>query len=353
MKEYTIAKFKPISMALLAAVLYGISAPFSKMLLKQLSPYMMASLLYLGAGMGMLIINTAKKIFSSEKAEASITKKELKYVVFMILLDIVAPILFMLGLRLSASSSASLLNNFEIVATSLIALMVFKEAVGRRMWIAIALITIASIVLSVNDFSSFNLSLGSIFILLACVTWGFENNCTRMLSLKDPIQIVIIKGLGSGVGALIIALILNMVSFNLNYMLFALLLGFLAYGLSIFFYIKAQRDLGAARTSAFYAAAPFIGVIISWLILRESISLSFFIALAIMLIGTYFAISERHLHMHIHKKTTHEHTHSHDDMHHTHSHEGSVQGKHSHEHTHDSVEHKHPHTPDTHHRHSH
>lgn len=231
--------------------------------------------------------------------------------------------------------------------------MVFKEAIGKRMWIAIALITIASIVLSVKDFSSFTFSIGSLFIVLACVSWGFENNCTRKLSIKDPTQIVIIKGFGSGLGALIIALLLEMATFNIIYLSLALLLGFLAYGLSIFFYIRAQRHLGAARTSAYYAAAPFIGVIISWLVLKESISISFFIALSIMLVGTYFAMTEKHLHMHLHENITHEHTHSHDDMHHIHTHKEDIKGDHSHIHSHEIIEHKHPHTPDTHHRHKH
>jgi len=346
-------RFKPVSFAILAAALYGISAPISKMLLNEISPYMLAALLYLGAGIGMLIINTVKLVLKKERTEAKITKNELPFVILMILLDIAAPILLMVGLSMTTASSASLLNNFEIVATSLIALMIFKEAVGKRMWVAIALITLASVILSVKDFSNLSFSMGSVFIVLACISWGFENNCTRRLSHKDPVQVVIIKGFGSGAGALIIALVYNKAAVNIPFMFIALALGFLAFGMSIFFYIKAQRDLGAARTSAYYAAAPFIGVIISWIVLRETISITFFIALAIMLLGTYFAVSEKHKHTHLHLKTTHEHKHSHDDMHHTHKHEDNTQNEHSHEHTHKKGEHKHTHTPDIHHRHKH
>jgi thiol:disulfide interchange protein len=148
-------------------------------------------------------------------------------------------------------------------------------------------------------------------------------------------------------------MILKEYSRNVTYIALALLLGFVAYGLSIFFYIKAQRELGAARTSAFYAAAPFIGVLISWIILQEGITKSFLIALIIMLVGTYFAVSENHKHSHTHTKEVHEHKHNHNDGHHTHIHEHEVAAEHSHEHAHEAVEHKHTHLPDLHHRHFH
>ncbi|HYF84460.1 MAG TPA: DMT family transporter [Clostridia bacterium] len=340
-------------MAILAAALYGISSPVSKLLLIEIPPTLMAALLYLGAGLGMLLVNMLKVLRKREQIEAKMTNKEIPYVVGMILLDIAAPIFLMLGLTITTSSNASLLNNFEIVATALIALSIFKEAIGKRMWIAISLITISSIILSVKDFSSFSFSIGSIFVIMACLCWGFENNCTRMLSLKDPLQIVVVKGFGSGVGSLIISMTLKEYSSNVAYIAFALLLGFVAYGLSIFFYIKAQRELGAARTSAFYAAAPFIGVLISWFVLQEGIADSFLIALIIMLVGTYFAVSEDHKHTHIHTEEVHEHKHNHIDGHHIHIHEQEVIGEHSHEHTHEAVEHKHTHLPDLHHRHSH
>ena len=137
------------------------------------------------------------------------------------------------------------------------------------------------------------------------------------------------------------------------YIALALLLGFFAYGLSIYFYILAQRELGASRTSAYYAAAPFIGVLISWLVLKEEITITFLIALAVMLIGAYFAISEKHRHLHIHPEITHEHRHNHTDMHHNHIHDPEVIGEHSHEHTHEKIEHEHTHVPDLHHRHTH
>ncbi len=346
-------KYKAVGMAILAALLYGISAPISKLLLNELPATLMAALLYLGAGSGMLAISIYNVVTKKEQLEAKITSKEGPFVLAMILLDILAPILLMAGLKMTTSSNASLLNNFEIVATSLIALFIFKETIGKRMWLAITLITVSSIILSVSDFSSFKFSLGSVFVLLACLSWGLENNCTRMLSLKDPLQIVVIKGFGSGIGSLIICFMLNEFSQNWPYIAVALLLGFVAYGLSIYFYIRAQRDLGAARTSAFYATAPFIGVIISWIVLREGITPSFLIALVIMLIGTYFAVTEDHGHEHQHSPESHDHKHSHQDGHHDHHHPEAVIGEHAHEHTHQPVKHQHKHLPDLHHRHSH
>jgi drug/metabolite transporter (DMT)-like permease len=354
---------RAIFYAVLAAALFGICSPISKLLLVNLDPTFMAALLYLGAGAGMLAVRMTGLLRGRPQSEAKITKNEFPYVASMILLDIGAPIFLMLGLTLTAASTASLLNNFEIVATSAVAMIFFREPLGRRMWLAILLITVSSIILSVENIHELSFSPGALFVLAACLCWGVENNCTRRLSLKDPLQIVIIKGFGSGIGAFLISAAVGGVSGKLSYIMEALLLGFVSYGLSIFFYIAAQRVLGAARTSIYYAAAPFIGVIISWIVLRDAISGSFLTALSIMLIGTYFAISEKHKHRHAHTTETHEHRHSHNDGHHTHSHgEGfsdehsrkdSSGGEHSHVHTHQAVEHTHPHTPELHHQHRH
>ena len=342
----------PILLAILAAVCYGVSSPAAKLLLKELSPVFMASLLYLGAGVGMFTVRTVTNIKKRENKEAVITKKELPFMVGMIILDIAAPVLFMLGLTMTTPATVSLLNNFEIVATSVIALAIFKESIGKRLWTAISLIILSSILLSVEDLSSFSLSIGAIFALLACVCWGFENNCTRMLSLKDPLQIVIIKGLGSGIGSLLIAFFTKSLSANAIYICFALLLGFFAYGLSIYFYILAQRELGAARTSAYYAIAPFIGVGLSFVLFRQNITGTFILALAIMIFGTYFAAFENHEHIHNHERIEHEHRHNHTDGHHNHSHDFPVKD-HSHKHTHEALTHEHSHTPDMHHVHTH
>jgi drug/metabolite transporter (DMT)-like permease len=337
---------RSILYAILAAVCYGVSSPISKMMLENIPPVFMASLLYLGAGFGMGIVVLAKR--NTLQKEAKLRKNDLPYVIGMIILDIIAPVFLMSGLILSSPENVSLLNNFEIVATSFIALIVFKEMIGRRMWVAVVLITISTIILSFDDINNFTFSKGSLLVIAACLSWGFENNCTRMLSLKNPLEIVVLKGIGSGIGSLVIAIITKAYSINILYILFSLLLGFFAYGLSVYFYILAQRNLGASRTSAYYALAPFIGVTLSFLFFRQQLTLSFIAALIIMITGTYFAASERHIHLHIHKKIEHEHRHSHNDGHHNHIHE-TIAGEHSHLHTHEELKHTHIHMPDLHH----
>lgn len=284
-------EFKAIFFAILAAALYAISSPVSKLLLNEIPPTFMASFLYLGAGFGMLILDLGRnnKHNKHGNTEERLTKKELPYTVSMVVLDIAAPVFLMLGLTMTSAANVSLLNNFEIVATSLIAMAIFKEPVGKRLWAAIFLITVSSILLSLEDVSSLSFSQGSLFVLLACTCWGLENNCTRKLSIKDPLQIVVIKGFGSGTGSLLIAIILEEKIDKVSLIPAALILGFFAYGLSIFFYIYAQRDLGAARTSAYYAVSPFIGAALSLIIFREIPTPTFIIAIIIMLAGMYFA----------------------------------------------------------------
>ena len=278
--------------ALLAAVLYAVNAPVSKLLLRQVPATVMAALLYLGAGAGVFLMGTVRRLSGREREERPLTRKELPYTVGMVALDIAAPIFLMAGLTRTTAANASLLNNFEIVATAITALVVFREAISKRLWLAIALVTASSLLLSFEDMSSLSFSWGSLLVLLACVCWGFENNCTRMLSSKDPMEIVVIKGFGSGLGSLVIALALGERLPGALLCLCALALGFVAYGLSIYFYIYAQRYLGAAKTSTYYAAAPFVGAGLSMVIFWEAPSGTYIAALVIMLAGTYFAATD-------------------------------------------------------------
>ena len=279
--------------AILAAALYALNAPASKLLLQNVPPSMMAAFLYLGAGLGMLLMGLARKAAGRPSAEAHLTRKDLPYTIGMIVLDILAPIFLMIGISHTTAANASLLNNFEIVATSLIALFIFKEKISRRLWLAIGLIVLSSALLTVEDAGSLKFSVGSVFVLLASCCWGLENNCTRMLSQSDPQEIVIVKGLGSGAGALLVALLTGESFPAWGYVPFALLLGFVAYGLSIYFYVYAQRYLGAARTSAYYAIAPFIGVLMSLAIFREMPGMIFFAALAVMIVATVLVTKDQ------------------------------------------------------------
>ncbi len=275
--------------AVLAAALYALSTPFSKLMLTSIPPRIMASLVYIGAGLGMAIVGGVQRLSGHSSNDPPLSWEDWPYVVGMIVLDIAAPILLMLGLRSSSAASVSLLNNFEIVATSIIALTLFKEAISKRLWAAIVCVTIASMLLSIEEPGSLSFSMGSLFVLLACGCWGMENNCTRKLSRKDPLEIVVLKGIGSGSGALIIALLCGeSLAWSLE-IIGALVLGFLAYGLSIFFYVRAQACLGTAKTSAFYAIAPFVGSALSLILFREQPGAFFWIALLIMALGAYLA----------------------------------------------------------------
>ncbi len=342
---------KAVLFAVLAAVCYGLSAPFSKLFLDKLSPTFLAGLLYLGAGLGMLLLYIPSLRRSGR--EAHVTRKDLPYLTAMVLLDIAAPILLLWGLSLSTPATVSLLNNFEIAATAVIALVIFKEVVGKRLWAAIGLITLSCIVLSVDDFASLSFSKGAMLALLACLCWGAENNCTRQMSLKNPMEIVLIKGFGSGLGALLIAFVLGEAAWAPAAVLLALPLGAVAYGGSVYFYILAQRDLGAARTGAYYAFAPFIGVFLSFIVVGQPLKTNFVTAFVLMAAGAYLAATETHIHKHRHESLAHEHRHRHDDGHHIHSHPCPVKGSHSHFHTHDPIEHTHAHLPDLHHTHMH
>ena len=284
-----------IFLAILAAALYAINSPLSKLLLDYMPPTLMAGFLYIGAGLGMGVIALFRKTKKAQKREASLTKSELPYTIAMILLDIAAPICLLLGLQSTTAANVSLLNNFEIVATALIALMLFKEKISVRLWCGILFVTLSCALLSFEDISSLQFSFGSLFILLACVCWGFENNCTRKISSKDPLQIVLLKGMFSGIGSVIIGFCLGE-KINVLWSVFAVLaVGFVAYGLSIFFYVHAQRLLGAARTSAYYAVSPFIGTLLSLAIFRVFPHYVYFIALGCMIVGAWLCASDKPL----------------------------------------------------------
>lgn len=329
-------KVMALMMALLAATFYAINTPFSKVLLEKVTPTFMASFLYLGAGTGvgiMYLLNSKK-----EKNIEKLSKTDLPYTVGMIVLDILAPIFLMIGINIGSASNASLLGNFEIVATALIALLIFKEIVTSRLWIAIGFITLSSILLSFEGSGSFKFSLGSLFVILATCCWGLENNCTRMISNKSTYEIVILKGIFSGTGSFIIAIILGENISEIKYILLSMMLGFVAYGLSIFLYIRAQRELGAAKTSAYYAIAPFIGTFLSFAVDKDRLTKVYFIGLIFMIIGSvivvYDSMLKNHIHYHIHtivhthNGSTHKHVIKHE---HTHSHMGSEE-KHYHSH---------------------
>lgn len=324
MKTKNIATFY----AVLAAALYAINIPLSKLLLNHIKPTMMAAFLYLGAGIGLFVYSLTEKAFGKQVKREPLTKKELPYTIAMVVLDIAAPILLMFGISSTNSANVSLLNNFEIVATSIIALVVFKEVISKKLWFAIALVTVASAILSFEGSESFTFNSGSLFVLGACLCWGLENNCTKMISNKSSVEIVIIKGTFSGLGSLLCAFIVCENLPAIQWILCTLLLGFVAYGLSIHFYIMAQKNLGAAKTSAYYSVAPFLGVVFSFLFLSERPGIQFYAALVIMIISTYLMVKDtialQHTHEHAHGDIVHTHIHTHDNDSENHNHKHNL-----------------------------
>ena len=277
-----------VAAAFLAACLYALSTPCSKVLLGSVAPNMMAALLYLGAGVGMAALTAVRAaVRRAPAAEEPLERADAPYAVAMVLLDIAAPILLMAGLAHAAPENVALLNNFEIVATAVIAFAAFRERVAPRTWAGIAVITASCALLSLEGAGALSFSSGSLLVLGACLCWGVENNCTSRLSEKDPAQVVVVKGFGSGAGALAVALLAGDALPALPDAAAALLLGFVAYGLSIFFYVYAQRGLGAARTSAYYAVNPFIGAALSLALFQTVPGPMFLIALALMALGAW------------------------------------------------------------------
>jgi drug/metabolite transporter (DMT)-like permease len=347
----------PIIQAILAALLFGASAPFAKMLLGDVEPVTLAGLLYLGSGLALLLLYAGRRLLSRQpQTEARLKRPDIKWLAGAVLAGgVAAPILQMFGLRGTPGSTASLLLNFETVATTLIAALVFKEHIGKRAWRAILLITLASILLSLNLKGGWGISLGALGVLGACVLWGVDNNFTRNISGKDPQTIVMVKGLAAGAFSLTLALLLGNSLPNVGTTLKALLLGSLSYGLSIILFIRAMRGLGAARTSALFAISPLAGILLSFIFLRETPSIMLLAALPLMALGTVALLTEEHHHAHLHPALIHEHAHRHDDGHHDHEHENEVDPskRHSHVHEHTEMTHDHEHMPDINHRHEH
>lgn len=323
-----------VILALLAAVFYAFNTPFSKVLLNNVAPTFIAAFLYLGAGVGVGIMYLYH-IKKEEKSER-LTKQDLPYTIGMIMLDIAAPIFLMIGIKMGTASNASLLGNFEIVATTLIALLIFKEKVSWKLWIAIGFITLSSIVLSFEGSGSFRFSIGSLFVILATCSWGLENNCTRKISNKSTYEIVLLKGIFSGGGSFTIAMVLGEKIPEIKYIAVVMLLGFVSYGLSIFLYIRAQKNLGAAKTSAYYAVAPFVGSFLAFAVNGENLAVEYFIGLVLMLVGTVFVVYDTMIKHHLHGHT-HTIAHTHNGVTHTHV------ITHEHEHNHFGNEERHGH----------
>ena len=344
-----------VSFAMLAAVLFGASTPFSKILLGKTEPVMLAGLLYLGSGIGLTIWSRFRSQSKAGTGEAQLKRSDISWLAGAILAGgIIGPVLLMVGLAITAASSASLLLNLEGVFTAVLAWFVFKENFDRRIALGMAAITLGGLVLSWGGRLEVGVPWGALAITGACLAWGIDNNLTRRVSAGDPVQIAAIKGLVAGAVNFTIALAIGAHVPAFSTVTMAALLGFFGYGVSLTLFVLALRHIGTARTGAYFSLAPFVGALISVIILRDRLTLQFLIAAILMGIGVWLHLTERHEHEHLHEAIEHDHRHTHDE-HHQHEHDESAPlgEPHSHPHRHERMVHSHPHYPDIHHRHAH
>lgn len=339
-----------------AAFLFGISAPLSKLLLGGVDPILLAGLLYLGAGGSLALLLLAGRLIGADEREARLEKRDAPWLVGAVISGGVAgPILLLLGLQRTPAATTSLLLNFEVVATGLVAFALFRESVGRKTWAAIGAVVAGGVLLSFDPGGGWGASLGALLVLGACLAWGFDNNLTGKISLKDPKRIVAIKGIAAGSFSFLLGIALGRPLPSLSGALYALLLGTISYGASIALFVQSLRRVGAARTGALFGMAPFVGVALSLIVFRGLPQWTFFAALPLMVLAAVLLAGEKHEHPHVHDRLTHTHSHCHDDMHHEHPHAPgqAARSGHVHGHTHQPLTHNHPHRPDPHHRHTH
>jgi drug/metabolite transporter (DMT)-like permease len=345
-----------VTVAILAAVLFGASTPFSKLLLGHINPLLLAGLLYLGSGAGLTLwICFQRLILKAKNQEAGLRLKDLPWLAGAILAGgVFAPVLLMQGLAVTPASSASLLLNLEGVLTALLAWFVFKENFDQRIMLGMAAIVLGGVLLSWQSRSELGVSWGAIGIVGACLGWAIDNNLTRRVSAADPAQVAALKGLVAGTTNVLLALSIGARLPLIPALTGAALLGFLSYGVSLTCFVLALRHIGTARTGAYFSTAPFLGAILSLALLHEQASLLFWMAGGLMILGVWLHLTENHAHWHRHEPLVHEHLHWHDE-HHRHAHTPSdpLREPHSHVHQHKELVHSHPHYPDLHHRHGH
>ena len=342
-------------LALLAAALFGASTPLAKLLLQDVSPMLLAGLLYLGSGAGLLVIRLGGNIIAQGRAsEARLQPPDYAWLAGAVIAGgVVAPVLLMWGLSNTAAGAASLLLNLESVITTLVAAVFFREAVNARIWQASLVMVAGGLLLSYDPLMPLSVSIHSVAIVGACLMWALDNNLTRKISAADPMTIAIIKGLAAGTANTGLALATGTLTPGTLTVAGALLLGLFSYGISLVLFIYALRHLGSARTGAHFSTAPFIGAALSMLILNEPFTIVFAVALLLMMVATWLVLTEQHGHGHTHEYMAHSHKHVHDE-HHQHEHDGTEGPEpHAHAHAHLPLTHTHPHLPDIHHRHEH
>ena len=334
-----------------AAVLFGLSAPLAKRLLTDMTPLMLAGLLYAGGGLGLSLF---RLVVRRPESEAKLRLADAKLLVPLIVSGgLIAPVLMLFGLSRLSAVSASLLLNLEGPLTILLALAVFKEHLGKRELLAAGIVLAGAAVLGFQAWEWRGDWLGALCIAAACGCWALDNHLSQRLSVKDPVAVVRLKTLGSGSVMLVLAVLMGHRLPSWGVVVQAMAIGVFSYGVSILLDLYALRLLGAAREAAYFATAPFVGALAAVPLLDERLTAVDLGAGAAMALGITLLLRERHRHSHAHDALEHEHVHDHTDGHHGHSHAVAMRGPHSHPHRHVALTHDHPHVPDLHHRHDH
>ena len=344
-----------IASAIGAAALFGASTPFAKLLLGEVSPLVLAALLYLGSGIGLAAWIALRARLPGGEAAAPIARTDWPWIAAAVAAGGVAgPVLLMQGLAHSDAASASLLLNLEAVLTAAIAWTVFRENVDRRIFAGMVAIVAGAVLLSVDSVPRAGAFGGALLIAAACLAWAIDNNLTRRVSAGDAATLACLKGGVAGAVNLGLAVALGAPLPALTGWIGAAFLGFLGYGVSLVLFIVALRHLGTARTGAYFSVAPFFGAALALAMLGERPGTAFWLAGGLMGLGVWLHISEHHAHAHIHEEMQHAHEHAHD-SHHQHIHDSPWDGHepHVHAHRHEALSHSHPHYPDLHHRHTH
>ena len=353
-------RFNPALTALLAAALFGATTPLARVLLGSLSPFMVAGLFYVGSGVGLAACLLVKRTLramapaAADQHEGRIAASEVPWLLGAIAAGGVAgPALLMLGLATTPAATGSLLLNLEGVLTAVIAWVVFRENVDLQVFLGMVAIVAGGVLLSWHPGAA-GVPLGALLIAGACLCWAIDNNLTRKVSTNDAMVIACLKGLIAGPVNLAIGLALGAHFPSLAKTAAAMTTGFAGYGASLVLFVVALRNLGTARTGAYFSVAPLFGVALSLVIWPEMPSALFWAAAALMAVGVWLHIRERHEHAHTHEPLEHTHRHRHDE-HHQHTHDFPYTGDepHSHPHVHARITHTHAHFPDIHHRHSH
>ena len=339
------------ALGLLAAALFGVSAPLAKWLLGEMTPQVLAGLLYLGSGLGL----SAWRSLRPATAEAPISRADVPMLALLAVSGgVIGPLLMLVGLNRVSGLAGSLLLNLEGPFTMVIAVTLFREHLGRYGVAAAACILLGAALLRFQPGAFAADAIGTLCIAGACLAWGIDNNLTQRLSLKDPFAIVRIKSLSAGLFNLLLGLTLGGRLPEPRLTLLALLLGLFSYGASVVLDAYALRLVGAAREAAYFATAPFVGALASVALFQDQLGRFDLMAMLLMALGVAALLRERHSHRHEHESMSHAHLHVHDEHHRHAHHPGDPSGEpHSHEHTHAPLVHDHPHVPDAHHRHRH